>query len=429
MMLAGSPSPVAVPVDVSAAGSPQPSPLSGRSAYDCFEDGLDEAMSVNASHVQHSATLDYSMDTPEQVRRTPLDRHHSPIFMSYRKLHHDSDSEDDAMLQMGLDELLAGSPEQASPIAKRHSFEESSCMPLEPRKVEWEHSFLAPAASRVTTPSTASSRRPPRSVIMRQTALGSAKRVSPHGQIESHVVYSAHDHEHLEESTHISIQWNHSVDYSANNTSLVSALGESQYGANATAMTDVAVVRGNLSATSAISDALDYSMSRSDASCAETTLTLDGRTPEEVAASPSARGPKLVVKSQKRDHSAAEDVKEIGFCTYPGETTTVELTIANQKDKTIKVHSHAVSLRFEEYITAPSGQVFLRAPSDGGDDGFTVDSAAPPCSFEVSPAVMKIAPGGVSTLYVTFVPQRDIVGVYSGAVKVRQGSKVRRTIT
>lgn len=442
---------------------PQPTPLVGRSAYDCFEEGLDGAMSLaEGSQVHQSATLDYSVDTPEQAHHTPPQARPSPIFMSYRKLHHDSDSEDD-MAEMGLDELLAGTPQPASPIAKRRYSEESSCLPAAPLstgtarstgtvrstvpKIEWEHSFITAATGRrsatpgslaSTAVSAASTRRTPRTVSSRKSALGSAQRVTPSGEVEVHVIYTAHEHEHLVDdgystenttqrtiSQHRSQQWQHSVDFG---TSRDLAL------MNMSALTDKAIVPANLSAAESVanSQVFDLSETQSQATCAETTLTLDHNHRQDMSAGGqdslqfASAGPRLAVMPLKRDYTAPEDIKEVSFDTRPGETTTVALTIANNRNKTTRLYAHAVSLRFEEYacqqLVGPNG--LLVAPEDHDDDGLTVESAAPPCTFQVSPAVLTVEPGGEGTLYVTFVPLESIVGVYSGALKMRTKTKV-----
>jgi hypothetical protein len=430
---------VVQPPTPSQASIHQLTPLVGRSAYDCFEDGLDGAMSVDGSQVHQSATLDYSVDTPEAAHHTPPQDHRaSPVFMSYRKLHHDSDSEDD-MAEMGLQELLAGTPQPASPIAKRHSFEDSSCMhmALVPRKVEWEHSFVAPSAAphRTVTPgsvgtaSSCKSKFTPRTVSSHKSALGSAKRVTPSGEVEVHVVYTANEQEQDEtsrsESANHAQQWQHSVDFSAAHDRAMLEMS---------ALTDKAVIPANLSSAESViaSHAVDMSESQSQATGAETTLTLDhkhrldisagSRRAAEDASALDAAGPRLAFMHLRRDHTAPEDVKEITFDARPGEATTVELTIANHRDKSIRLHGHTVSLRFEEYASRSTG--LLALPEGQDDDGLTVESAAPPCSFEVSPAELKIPAGQEGTLYVTFAPQEGVAGVYSGALKMRSKTKV-----
>ena len=417
--------------------------LGNRSSYDCFAETLDGALSLDGSHVQQqSATLDYSVDSAMGAQNTPPQyRGHSPIFMSYRKLHQGSDSEEDEMLEMGLEDLLAGSTPQASPIAKRHSFEESSVMALPKRAVEWEHSFVVPPVlsmppqsshrTRTTTPNTASTQRTSRTVSSRKSALGSAKRVSPKGEVQEHVAAYYYESEN-EHSASDCTSWQHS--YHDNTAAAAECVNESltveesRVHFDMTTYTDAAVVLDNISAVSEVDEAV-FDLT-SEPSKAETTLTLDYKHPLDVSADAvgESAGPRLAVMQLKRDKECAEDIKEITFASRPGEVTTVELTIVNHHHKAIRMHSHAVSLRFEEYITDRSGRVRLSSCSNtehGEDsDALTVDSSAPAGSFEVSPASLKVGPGQEGVLYVTFVPQADMVGVYSGVLKMRTKHKV-----
>ena len=417
--------------------------LGNRSSYDCFAETLDGALSLDGSHVQQqSATLDYSVDSAMEAQHTPPQyRGHSPIFMSYRKLHQGSDSEEDEMLEMGLEDLLAGSTPQASPIAKRHSFEESSVMALPKRAVEWEHSFVVPPVlsmppqsshrTRTTTPNTASTQRTSRTLSSRKSALGSAKRVSPKGEVQEHVAAYYYESEN-EHSASDCTSWQHSHhDNTAAAAECVNeslTVEESRVHFDMTAYTDAAVVLDNISAVSEVDEAV-FDLT-SEPSKAETTLTLDYKHPLDVSADAvgESAGPRLAVMQLKRDKECAEDIKEITFASRPGEVTTVELTIVNHHHKSIRMHSHAVSLRFEEYITDHSGRVRLSSCSStehGEDsDALTVDSSAPAGSFEVSPASLKVGPGQEGVLYVTFVPQADMVGVYSGVLKMRTKHKV-----
>jgi len=45
-------------------------------------------------------------------------------------------------------------------------------------------------------------------------------------------------------------------------------------------------------------------------------------------------------------------------------------------------------------------------------------------SFEVSPNVLLIPPGGSGQLFVSFSPLSDLVGNYSGALKIKYFKKV-----
>jgi hypothetical protein len=170
------------------------------------------------------------------------------------------------------------------------------------------------------------------------------------------------------------------------------------------------------------------------ASCAETTMTLDHKhqLSESIEVSGGQFmdcGPRLAVMPLKRDRAAADDIKEVAFTTSPGETTTIMLSISNHRSKTLKLYSHAVSLRVEEYAPdSVRGQHGLLQGHGGiseadEDDALTVETAAPASSFQVSPAELRVAPGQEGTLYVTFTPQADLVGVYSGALKIRTKSK------
>ena len=95
----------------------------------------------------------------------------------------------------------------------------------------------------------------------------------------------------------------------------------------------------------------------------------------------------------------------------------------------MKLYSHAVSLRMEEYapdsVRGNSG--LLQGPGRldhaDEDDALTVETACPASSFEVSPAELRVEPGQEGILYVTFTPQPEIVGVYSGALKIRTKNK------
>eukprot|EP01032_Pedospumella_encystans_P030213 gene30213-34101_t len=355
--------------------------IGNRASYDCFEEGLDSALSLDGSATQHSqcVALDYSMEST--CMQTPPNARHSPVFMSYRKMGHDSDSEDEMMKEMGLESLLAGSPEQASPIARRHSFADSTVNSVvsstysnskaknnsstkkskktKPAPIAWEHSFTAPATqqtAKATTPSTASSRRTqmsaashlsarsrsaPRSTSSRKSVLGSAKRVSMSGEVFEHAyVYGYADP-------------NESVSVAAQDQTASSEITASPYKLNATAMTDAAVVNHDVTALSENSQMFDLSMSTT-MTCANTTITLDHKHPLSESIDVSnpqvvESGPRLAVMPLKRDRTAAEDIKEITFTTCPGESTTVMLTITNHRSKTMKLHSHAVSLRMEEY--------------------------------------------------------------------------------
>jgi hypothetical protein len=87
------------------------------------------------------------------------------------------------------------------------------------------------------------------------------------------------------------------------------------------------------------------------------------------------------------------------------------------------MHSHAVSLRFEEYALNGATKQ-LAAPSNYDNDDITVETAAPVCSFQVFPSELHIAPGQEGELHVSFTPEEASCGVYSGALKIRSRSKV-----
>lgn len=457
-------------------------PIPNRSRYDCFEAGLDsEVVSLDGSNTQ-SAALDYSIDSPDH-NTPPKSLKHTPMFMSYRKMHRDSDSEDDLMMEMGLEDLLdhtAVSP-QASPIARRHSFEDTcnSAFPFDIGQkddstsrastatkeksqasasasvtkpvavtVGWEHSFSAPSVTVSTTPGTVSSRgasscsRLTRTASSRKSMLGSAKRVSLQGEVQEQVYYysaEGPEQESVDETSAAPVvsgtfpEWHHSVDYTSQEfRGLYEAAEESQHGAaylNATVMTDVAVVPADVTVNSVNeSHVFDLSQSTEEVTCAETTMTLDHKHHLDDSVSQLVDeecGPRLAIMSLKRDNTSAEDIKEINFTTSPGEATTVMLTISNHREKSMRMHSHAVSLRFEEY--ASGGGLLVPEKDldcDGElDDALTVETAAPPTSFTVSPAELKLAPGESGTLYVTFTPQENLNGVYSGALKIRSRTK------
>lgn len=407
-------------------------------------------------------------------------KHHTPMFHSYYKNHHDSDSEDN--IEHGLEEYLS----TASSIAALHSFDDTASalkgfdhinnnivMKQRVQTQPWNHSFCEenkPWKDTAVNKSKSNSFRSSATQNIQSlsknssfartsssSVLGSAQRVctlnnatksplasstrlqSNHKVLDSYTSSSRYNNTLLQKNHHI--VGYQEVDYQ-----------------NTTILTDEAIAATGLVPNDDYcshqlmsqgfhNEVLDYSMNSVDITKAETTLTLDHRHPLDVSLSPEALalhakkgmecGPRLAILPLKREKGAIEDIKEINFRSFPGEQTTIALTISNHRNKTIRMNAHTVSLRFEEISSSSStrsidtrSSIYSGTNEDGsgnddeGKDSITVETTAPASSFEVYPAEINILPGTEGLLYVTFNPMKLLSGVYSGAIKIRSHRKV-----
>ena len=405
--------------------------------------------------------------TPMQMMHSTHNSHarqqHTPIFHSYNKQRHDSDSDDD--FERGLGEYLS----TTSSIAHHYSFEESppvqplgsksSSQPRLSSNKAWSHAdsnergVVHALKSDGNTRNSLSSTAQSSTVLSMQTSYG-LSRYSGHGK----TAFSST----LGSATRVALTKDRPVfgstgrrtttfDTSSTSPTLFSPLHNSKKKTtnvskfDATFMTDVAVVTSDYSAVmSAFDDSailLDDSASivtSVDVTKAETTLTLDHNHPLDVSLlSPAEekergvgvdRGPRLAVLPLRREKGAAEDIKEINFTAAPGAQTTVVLTISNHRHRKMSMNSHALSLRFDESsVSVRDPSVSTEADEGDDDDAFTMETAAPKASFSVSPAELIILPGTEGYLYVTFSPVKELAGIYSGALKIRSHRKARRT--
>jgi len=368
-------------------------------------------------------------------------KHHTPIFHSYSKQQHDSDSDED--FERGLGEYLS----TTSSIAHQYSFDESPPVQLLRSKCEpsstkaWSHVYdedVRPKSISITrnTSSTAKSS----TVLSMQTTYGLSQ-FSGHGKTASSSI--------LGSATRVALAKDRPVFRSAERRAFDFTASPARFSPvhskkkminfsdfDATFMTDVAVVTSDYSAVmSAFDDSatMDTSAVTSiDVTKAETTLTLDHNHPLDVSLSPAEekergvdKGPRLAVLPLHRDKNAAEDIKEINFIAAPGAQTTVVLTISNHRHRKMCMNSHALSLRFEESSSADKDPSISTDDDVGDDDAITVETAAPKASFSVNPAELIIFPGTEGYLYVTFSPVRQLEGIYSGALKIRSHRKAR----
>ncbi|KAJ1428872.1 hypothetical protein B484DRAFT_396642 [Ochromonadaceae sp. CCMP2298] len=357
---------------------------------------------------------------------------HSPTFMSYRKLQHESDSEGE---EMGLDDLLLelNVSKPSFNYGVRRTFVSAPT---------WDHSLPASASP---LPSSLKKGHAGVGRGMGQVGrvyggLGSAKRVTHSNQVERQMYrpgmfaaavqqsqsLSQHSWQHSSESSFMGAGSRTVGGYDADVSRLASTSAAQD--THNTLISDAAVA-GTHTYVEDDSRLFELSVSDADLTAAtgvDTTLTLDHKHPldgslvqkRNSGLSANARlndagGPRLAVMQLRRDKGQGEDIKEVNFSAKPGEATTVMLTISNHRRKPMCLSSHAVTLRFE--------------PAEGKETAWDSDSlsavTAPPCcSFEVSPRELSIPPGEDGTLFVTFTPA-EAEGVYSGALKMRSRTK------
>ena len=128
--------------------------------------------------------------------------------------------------------------------------------------------------------------------------------------------------------------------------------------------------------------------------------------------------PRMAIKSLARNDESVPDVKEISFNTVPGQFTTIKLGFCNKQAKVLKMKTQTIPIRFESIQMFDNKMVI---PSQQSEMEEKVQDFN---SFEVFPNIMHMAPGESGCLYVTFSPLNNLVGNYSGALKIKYFRKV-----
>jgi hypothetical protein len=164
-----------------------------------------------------------------------------------------------------------------------------------------------------------------------------------------------------------------------------------------------------------------------DQSIANTTFTVDSPGSALSFSSPSQQQrnnmPVLAIKSLKREKDSPLSVKEIDFCTAPGEFTTVMLSLHNHRKKDLVLLSDCVFLRVEPLYKARfTGEGLNQEQLQQQQTETTAASKQE--VFSVSPASLRVAPHEQAVLFVTFSPEAGKEGIFSGAMRIRCGKKV-----
>jgi hypothetical protein len=205
-----------------------------------------------------------------------------------------------------------------------------------------------------------------------------------------------------------------------------------------TILTDMAVKLSNTETNDNISFSQSYHNTTahmiSNITLAETTVTLDHSylLDETGLITPSDRTqkspiPRMAIRSLVRGEDSVPDVKEIAFVSVPGKGATVRLSFANKQNKPLKLKAQSIQIRFESihkfyypHAVVTTDDVArveeLQHAAEAKVGNFN--------SFEVSPNILQIQPNCNGQLFITFSPLPELVGNYSGALKIKYFKKV-----
>lgn len=134
----------------------------------------------------------------------------------------------------------------------------------------------------------------------------------------------------------------------------------------------------------------------------------------------SMGGEAVIAFSSKRELddgalSLEEDMKEVTLSCSPLDFTTLVLTFRNQRKRPMNLKSSAILVRFDKL-----GQFWDENKSSCNQSSLLAPSGS---VFQVSPRVLKLDPGARANLYVTFSPNQESQGIYSGALKIKSSGK------
>ena len=459
------------------------------------------ASSVNRPSVEDNfsciSTIASSIDNSrkQKIHTPPMHRHSSPTFMSYRKIQHDSDSDDE--LGIALSELLgdalaikqynktemgnARSPPgtdenheihsmytQYQMMAPAHSipgsivvspsdtFPSTSSLTKSVSSGPTAAAAVVAAMNRVqTVPRSANSL----SRTSSRTSLGNAMRITKHQadleEIQSIVIpqdeswkdgFHARRLEYKHSATQLTPESQRFADVddeSHQSVALASILKCAETPGMDTILTDMAVKLSNTETNDNISFSQSYHNTTahmsSNITLAETTVTLDHSylLDETGLITPSDRAqrspiPRMAIRSLARGEDSIPDVKEIAFVSVPGKGATVRLSFANKQNKPLKLKAQSIQIRFESIH-----QFFYPHPVVTANDVARVEDLQHAAeakvgnfnSFEVSPNILQIQPNCNGQLFITFSPLPELVGNYSGALKIKYFKKVTLTLT
>lgn len=113
--------------------------------------------------------------------------------------------------------------------------------------------------------------------------------------------------------------------------------------------------------------------------------------------------------------SLEEDMKEVTLSCAPLDFTTLVLTFRNQRKRPMTLKSSAILVRFDKL-----GQFWDANKSSCNQSSLLAPSGS---VFQVSPRVLKLEPGARANLYLTFSPNQEAQGIYSGALKIKSNGK------
>ena len=421
-----------------------------------------------------------------RIHTPPLNRHSSPTFMSYRKVHHDSDSDDE--LGIALSELLsdalavkqyhktemdnARSPpgtDEGHSMYTQHQMRTTAYSVPESIVVSPSDTF--PSTSSITKsvcsgPTTAAAvvaamnriQTVPRSLsrTSSRTSLGNAMRITKHQadleEIQSIVI--PHDDGRRQDCFNArgSELYQHRVTQSTPESQRFADLEVDLHHSPApasihksaetpgmdTILTDMAVKLSNTETNDIFSLSQSYHNTTahmsSNITLAETTVTLDHSylLDESGLITPSGRAPKspiprMAIRSLVRGEDSVPDVKEIAFVSVPGKSATVKLSFANKQNKPLKLKAQSIQIRFESIhrFLYPHAAVTaedvtrveeLQHAAEAKVGNFN--------SFEVTPNILQIQPNCNGQISITFSPLSELVGNYSGALKIKYFKKV-----
>ena len=171
-----------------------------------------------------------------------------------------------------------------------------------------------------------------------------------------------------------------------------------------------------------------------DAVTAATTLTLE---PDESMGSiGSSRGgavtgekvekpPRLVCAARRKSTDGVEDVKELTVQGYLGQSTTISLKFGNRKSRPQTLTTRAIQMRFDAFATSDTDGGGVRdriVRNNGNRSALSAKELEIENSFRCHPRRLEIAPDAEAELFITFSP--DLMGVYSGALKIKSSKKV-----
>jgi hypothetical protein len=392
----------------------------------------------------------------------------SPIFMSYRKQQHDSDSEDE-VAEFGLDELLKDMDrhavqEQEQSSSQRKLFHSkvyedhtvrhrelhrsgavrvrsTSADPSSARKSRFDiHSVKASntTTAQMTVRSLSASRSRSNSAMK-----GGAVRVTPQQQrldeIKSSVTYGrltsspSPYHEQRSSSTM------NRTDMAAPTSDFIDDLetldSRQQHAGNESSYCDQSDLVGtavpNSSSSHYYAESVDGA-NLNDITAANTTMTIDHsyqmsdnglfsldpdtsiyrkhRTSGHSKGTTAQQTYPMAIKSVKRDRDHLPEVKEITFGTVPGQYTVIKLRFNNMHSKPMVLKTQAIQIRFEcvHQFHLVENQLDI-----GNYNSFEV----------VSERSMTVPKGKDGCVQVRFSPMQGVEGNYSGALKVKYARK------